>query len=120
VSYSNPSSLLFIGVRQLCEDTLSTPGMDSRANHELPCGSRAVAATRSVRLTYGIDRPPMGPTCLCFLMVAIRWVPKSVPGVHMVWRWFGHYETWVPLGPHRPGSQSSPTGGLGLLEDTPT
>jgi hypothetical protein len=26
-------------------------------------------------------------------------------------------ETWVPLGPHRPGLWSSPTSGSGLLED---
>jgi hypothetical protein len=29
-------------------------------------------------------------------------------------------ETWVPLGPHRPGSRPSPTSGFGLLEDPPT
>jgi hypothetical protein len=29
-------------------------------------------------------------------------------------------KTWVPLGPHRPGSRSSPTSGSGLLEDPPT
>jgi hypothetical protein len=29
-------------------------------------------------------------------------------------------ETWVPLGPHRPGSRPSPTSGSGLLEDPPT
>jgi hypothetical protein len=29
-------------------------------------------------------------------------------------------ETWVPLGPHRPGSWSSPTSGSVLLEDWPT
>jgi hypothetical protein len=32
----------------------------------------------------------------------------------------GACETWVPLGPHRPGSRSSPTSGFGLLEDPPT
>jgi hypothetical protein len=30
------------------------------------------------------------------------------------------YETWVPLGPHRPGSRPSPTSGSGLPEDPPT
>jgi hypothetical protein len=29
-------------------------------------------------------------------------------------------ETWVPLGPHQPGSWTSPTSGSGLLEDPPT
>jgi hypothetical protein len=29
-------------------------------------------------------------------------------------------ETWVPLGPQRPGSRPSPTSGSGLLEDLPT
>jgi hypothetical protein len=29
----------------------------------------------------------------------------------------GSCETWVPLGPHRPGSQPSPTSGSGLPED---
>jgi hypothetical protein len=32
----------------------------------------------------------------------------------------GVCETWVPLGPHRPGSRPSPTRGSGLLEDLPT
>jgi hypothetical protein len=32
----------------------------------------------------------------------------------------GQCETWVPLGPHRPGSRPSPTSGFGLLEDPPT
>jgi hypothetical protein len=32
----------------------------------------------------------------------------------------GPCETWVPTGPHRPGSQPSPTGGLDLPEDPPT
>jgi hypothetical protein len=32
----------------------------------------------------------------------------------------GACETWVPLGPHRPGSQLSLTSGSGLLEDSPT
>jgi hypothetical protein len=29
-------------------------------------------------------------------------------------------ETWVPLGPHRPGSRLCPTSGSGLPEDSPT
>jgi hypothetical protein len=29
-------------------------------------------------------------------------------------------ETWVPMDPHRPGSQPSPTSGSGLPEDLPT
>jgi hypothetical protein len=29
-------------------------------------------------------------------------------------------ETWVPLGPHRPGSRPSPTSGSGLPKDPPT
>jgi hypothetical protein len=32
----------------------------------------------------------------------------------------GAWETWVPLGPHRPGSRPSPTSGSGLIEDPPT
>jgi hypothetical protein len=32
----------------------------------------------------------------------------------------GACETWVPLGPHRPGSQPPPTSESGLLEDPPT
>jgi hypothetical protein len=34
--------------------------------------------------------------------------------------WHQDCETWVPLGPHRPGSRLSPTSGSGLLEDMPT
>jgi hypothetical protein len=32
----------------------------------------------------------------------------------------GACETWVPLGPHRPGSQLSLTSGYGLPENPPT
>jgi hypothetical protein len=32
----------------------------------------------------------------------------------------GVCETWVPLGPHRPGSRPSPTSGSGLLKDSLT
>jgi hypothetical protein len=32
----------------------------------------------------------------------------------------GACETWVPLGPHRPGSRPSPTSGSGPSEDSPT
>jgi hypothetical protein len=32
----------------------------------------------------------------------------------------GACETWVPLGPHRPGSRSSLTSGFGLPEDPTT
>jgi hypothetical protein len=32
----------------------------------------------------------------------------------------GACETWVSLGPHRPGSWSSPTSGSDLLEDLST
>jgi hypothetical protein len=32
----------------------------------------------------------------------------------------GGCETWVPLGPHRPGSRPCSTSGSGLLEDPPT
>jgi transposase InsO family protein len=35
-------------------------------------------------------------------------------------RWYEKCETWVPLGPHRPGSRPSLTSGSGLLEDLPT
>jgi hypothetical protein len=34
--------------------------------------------------------------------------------------WLRLCETWVPLGPHRPGSRPSPTSGSSLLEDLPT
>jgi hypothetical protein len=32
----------------------------------------------------------------------------------------GACETWVPLGPYRPGSRPSPTSGFGLPEDRTT
>jgi hypothetical protein len=32
----------------------------------------------------------------------------------------GACETWVPLGPHQPGSRPSLASGSGLLEDLPT
>jgi hypothetical protein len=85
VSYSNPHPLLFIGLNTGVRTPTSTLGMDSRANQETPHGRRGLAATRSVRPTCGVVRPLWAPLPLCFLVVAVRWVLKAVPGVHAVW-----------------------------------
>jgi hypothetical protein len=39
---------------------------------------------------------------------------------HIIKNHHQNYETWVPLGPYRPGSRPSPTSGSSLLEDPPT
>jgi hypothetical protein len=53
------------------------------------------------------------------LSIALR-LRHDLSKVAVPTRRSGAYETWVPLGPHRPGSRPSPTSGSGLLEDLPT
>jgi hypothetical protein len=61
-----------------------------------------------------------GPTCMLFdLSIALR-LRHDLSKVAAHTPHPGACETWVPLGPHRPGSQPSPTSGSGLLEDSPT
>jgi hypothetical protein len=61
-----------------------------------------------------------GPTCVLFdLSVALR-LRHDLSKVATPTPRSGACETWVPLGPHRPSSWSSPTSGFGLPEDPPT
>jgi hypothetical protein len=61
-----------------------------------------------------------GPTCMLFdLSIALR-LHHDLSKVAAPTTRSGAYETWVPLGPHRPGSRPSPASGSGLLEDPPT
>jgi hypothetical protein len=61
-----------------------------------------------------------GPTCMLFdLSIALR-LRHDLSKVDAPTPRTGACETWVPLGPHRPGSQPSPTSGSGLLEHLPT
>jgi hypothetical protein len=58
-----------------------------------------------------------GLTCMLFdLSIALHDLSKVVAPTPCS----GACETWVPLGPHRPGSRSSLTSRLGLPEDPPT
>jgi hypothetical protein len=90
MSYSNPSSLLFIGVGQLREDTPSTPEWvpELIRSHHVEGGYWRPQG-RFGRPVGSAD-PLWAPLPLCFLVVAIRWVLNLVPGVHAVWRQFGH------------------------------
>jgi hypothetical protein len=61
-----------------------------------------------------------GPMCMLFdLSIALR-LRHDLSKVAAHTPRSGACETWVPLGPHRPGSRPSPTSGYGLLEDPPT
>jgi hypothetical protein len=61
-----------------------------------------------------------GPTCMLFyLSIALR-LRHDLSKVDAPTPRSTACETWVPLGPHRPGSRPSPTSGSGLLEDQPT
>jgi hypothetical protein len=61
-----------------------------------------------------------GPMCMLFdLSIALR-LRHDLSKVAVPTPRSGACETWVPLGPHRPGSRPSPTSGSGLLEDPPT
>jgi hypothetical protein len=62
----------------------------------------------------------VGPMCMLFdLSIALR-LRHDLSNVVAPTPRSGACETWVPLGPHRLGSRSSPTSGSGLLEDPPT
>jgi hypothetical protein len=58
-----------------------------------------------------------GPTCMLFdLSIALR-LRLDLSKVVAPTPRSGTCETWVPLGPHQPGSRPSPTSGSGLPED---
>ena len=62
----------------------------------------------------------LGMSCMLFdLSIASRLRHDSLVVATPTHR-SGACETWVPLGPHRPGSQPSPTSGSGPSEDSPT
>jgi hypothetical protein len=61
-----------------------------------------------------------GLTCMLFDMsIALR-LRHDLSKVAATTPRSGACDTWVPLGPHRPGSRPSLTSGSGLPEDTPT
>jgi hypothetical protein len=91
---------------------------------QLPIG-RHSTSLRSAKLRTGwlLSRFVLfffGPTCVLFdLSIALR--PRhELSKVAAPTPRSGDCETWVPLGPHRPGSQPSPTSGSGLPEDPST
>jgi hypothetical protein len=61
-----------------------------------------------------------GPTCMLFDMSIASRLRHDLSKVVVPTPRSGACETWVPLGPHRPGSWPSPTSGSGLSEDPPT
>jgi hypothetical protein len=61
-----------------------------------------------------------GPTCILFdQLIALR-LCHDLSKVAAPTPRSGACETWVPLGPHRPGSRPSPTSGYSIPEDSPT
>jgi hypothetical protein len=99
----------------------------SAASPRFGCRERE---TREGRQRFGLESVflvPFAQLCqkqlLKLLLKLCQRDPKSkmlswvhYPMAETVW----YCETWVPLGPHRPGSRLSPTSGSGLLEDQPT
>ena len=62
----------------------------------------------------------LGTSCMLFdLSIASRLRHVSLVVATPTHR-SGACETWVPLGPHQPGSRPSPTSGSGPSEDLPT
>jgi hypothetical protein len=61
-----------------------------------------------------------GPTCMLFDQLIAPRLCHDLSKVAAPTPRSGACETWVPLGPHRPGSWPSPTSGSGLLHDPPT
>jgi hypothetical protein len=59
-------------------------------------------------------------TCTLFDLSIALWLRHDLSKVAAPTPHSGACETWVPLGPHRPGSRPSPTSGSGLPEDPPT
>jgi hypothetical protein len=64
--------------------------MASRTNRKAPHGSPGSTDPRSVRPILGSTDPKWAPLGVCFLRVAILWVLKSVPSVHLFLRWLRH------------------------------
>jgi hypothetical protein len=95
------------------ESTPNTAGIHCKTNKEAPRGRPGSTDPRSVQPILGLDRPPVGPLVLCFLVVAIRWVLMAVPGVHGVLRWFG---SWALQSMWRPHVVLWFVGGVPLLD----
>jgi hypothetical protein len=87
-----------------------------RSSLDLPSFGKTTHRSAATLICFSL----FGPTCMLFdLSIALQLrhdlskhaapTPRS-----------GVCETWVPLGPHRPGSRPSPTSGSGLLKDPPT
>jgi hypothetical protein len=92
------------------------PGDASRTNGEAPHGGSRLANPRSVRPIQGLTDPRWDPLSVCFLEVAVLWVLRSVPGVHVLLRWFRHSSG--PMDPYEvlvSRSDSSRLASLGLV-----
>jgi hypothetical protein len=60
------------------------------------------------------------PMCMLFDLSIALWSHHDLSKVATPTPRSGACETWVPLGPHQPGSQPPLTSGFGLPEDPPT
>jgi hypothetical protein len=76
--------LLFIRSGQLCENCMSTLGMDQEPT------IRHHVATADWRLQGRFGRPLVGSNDGVLSRGGCQVVLKSIPGVHRVWRRFGH------------------------------
>jgi hypothetical protein len=83
-------------LREQREHRRNGPG----ANQEAPYGGSSLAATTSVRLTCAVGRPLVGLSGGVLSCGGRQVALKSVPGVHGVWRRFGHVCGPWDLGMH--------------------
>jgi hypothetical protein len=87
-----------------------------RSSLDLPSFDKTTNRS-AAKLTFSFS---FGPTCMLFDLSIALWLRRDLSKVVVLTPRSGACETWVPLGPHRPGSCPSPTDGSGLPEDPPT
>jgi hypothetical protein len=93
LSYSYPHSLLFIVLGRLWEIGVSTAGMELETTREHHVAADHWRPQGWFDQPVGSTDPLWAPVAVCFLQVAIRWVPQGgsrcLCGLEVVWmpRW---------------------------------
>jgi hypothetical protein len=89
VSYSNTPSLLSIVLGQLREVGAGTARMDQGSTRKHHIAATHWRPQGQFGRPVGSVDPLQALVTVCFRVVAVRWVLKSVLGVHGIWRMFG-------------------------------